>query len=462
MLKKVLFIMFLLLFLRIIIGGNIDLDNLFNYANQSKPAFILKDNTPANNPITDEAATLGRVLFYDKKLSLNGTIACASCHHQEFAFSDTAVRSVGLDGGLTGRHGMRLINSRFATETRFFWDERAGSLEQQTTEPIKDHVEMGFSGENGNPAFDSLINRLSQVDYYQQLFTFAFGTPQITEIKIQQALAQFIRSIQSFDSKFDIGRAQVPNQGAPFPNFTADENAGKQLFLAPPNAGGAGCQGCHAAPEFDIDPNSRNNGVIGVAGNPGAIDLNNTRAPSLRDIFNPAGELNGPLMHNGAFSTINQVIDHYNLVPNNPNNNNLDPRLAGPGGNLQLTQQQKNQLIAFLKTLSGSDVYTNPKWSNPFDEQGNISVTSSSTTWANNLDFSSIILYPNPANEMVYFKMPFGDYSLEVYSISGQLMDSKRLQANQALDISFLPKGIYLISLTDQNQQRFTKKLIKH
>jgi len=96
------------------------------------------------------SATLGRVLFYDKQLSANGAIACASCHKQEFAFSDTAQQSVGLNGGLTGRHSMRLVNSRFADEVRFFWDERASSLEDQTTQPIQDHVEMGFSGENGN------------------------------------------------------------------------------------------------------------------------------------------------------------------------------------------------------------------------------------------------------------------------------------------------------------------------
>ena len=136
------------------IRGTIDLNNLLNYAGQSKPAYIQKDNTPVANPITNAGATLGRVLFYDKNLSVNNTIACASCHQQRFAFGDTALQSLGLTGGLTGRHSMRLVNSRFAEESKFFWDERAASLEVQTSRPIQDHVEMGFSGANGDPDFD--------------------------------------------------------------------------------------------------------------------------------------------------------------------------------------------------------------------------------------------------------------------------------------------------------------------
>src|SRR5690606_29167081 len=113
----------------------------------------------------------------------------------------------------------------------------------------------------------------------------------------------------------DEGRASVANDNDNFPNFTTQENQGKQLFLNPPAAGGAGCNGCHRSPEFDIDPLSDNNGVIKVAGNPDSIDVNNTRAPSLRDLFRPDGNLNGPLMHNGVFTNLIGVIDHYNDVP---------------------------------------------------------------------------------------------------------------------------------------------------
>ena len=347
--------------------------NYFNYANQNIPAYITKDNTGANT-ITNEIATLGRVLFYDKSLSENNTISCASCHQQSHAFSDGDVQSVGRDGGLTGRHSMRLINSRFADEVRFFWDERATSLENQTTQPIRDHVEMGFSGTDGDPSFDDLISRMTEIAYYPQLFTDAFGDATITENRMQLALAQFVRSIQSFDSRFDAGLAAVGanNINQDFPNFTAVENLGKRIFLDPPPNGGAGCAGCHRAPEFDIAPNSLNNGIIGVAGNLNDIDLTNTRSPSLRDVFTADGLTNGPFMHDGSLNTLLDVINHYDQIPVNNQNTNLDPRLSGPPGMpgnqvLNLSDDEKNALVAFLRTLSGTDVYTNEKWSDPFD-----------------------------------------------------------------------------------------------
>ena len=179
----------------------IDLQNLFNYEDQAIPNYITKDNTDGN-PITNEAATLGRVLFYDTQLSSANTISCSSCHIQEFAFGDTSIVSVGVNG-VTGRHSMRLVNSRFSDEAKFFWDERAGTLEAQSTMPIMDHVEMGYSGTNGDPDFNQLIEKLDTVSYYDDLFRLAFGDEEITESRMQIALAQFIRSIQSFDSPYD-------------------------------------------------------------------------------------------------------------------------------------------------------------------------------------------------------------------------------------------------------------------
>src|SRR5687767_11515430 len=139
--------------------GVIDLSSLSDYANQPIPAYITRNNTPGNNAISNIGATLGRVLFYDKRLSRNNTISCASCHQQARGFSDLATASLGVNG-TTGRHGMRLINARFAAEPRFFWDERATSLENQSTQPIQNHVEMGFSGTNGDPNFADLVIKL--------------------------------------------------------------------------------------------------------------------------------------------------------------------------------------------------------------------------------------------------------------------------------------------------------------
>jgi len=361
-----------------LISGTIDLNDLFEYSAQTIPNYINKDNTPNNNPITDAGATLGRVLFYDKQLSINNTISCASCHKQEFAFGDTATVSIGWDGGTTARHSPRLINARFGEEVNFFWDERASSLEEQSTMPIQDHIEMGFSNTDGNPTIDSLINRLEELEYYQELFNFVYGDFEITEAEIQDALAQFIRSIQSFDSRYDEGRAQVNNNNADFPNFTTEENLGKTLFMNNAQAGGANCNTCHSAPEFDIDNNSNNNSVITVAGDEGAIDLSNTRSPTLRDMVNPDGSLNGPLMHDGSFDNLMDVINLYDDITVDPDNTNLDNRLKGgpgnPGQNLNLTDEEKDALVAFLETMTGTEVYTAVQWSDPFDEDGNLEI----------------------------------------------------------------------------------------
>jgi cytochrome c peroxidase len=353
-------------------GSKVNINAPPNYAAQSIPAYITKDNA-RGNAISDKKALLGRVLFYDKKLSANNSIACASCHQQQHAFSDLRPASQGVNG-LTGRHSMRLVNARFSNEVRFFWDERAATLEAQTTQPIQDHAEMGFSGQNGAPNLTDLLAKLKQVDYYQELFTHAYGDANITEARLQECLSQFVRSIQSFDSKYDAGRATVNNDGQPFANFTTAENTGKALFLAPPifNAdgqrvgGGAGCNGCHQAPEFDIDPQSRNNGVIGtVSGTDN--DLNVTRAPSLRDLLKADGSSNGPFMHIGTSNQVITVINHYNDI-SLAGNNNLDPRLR-PNNRpqkLQLTNAEKDALVAFLRTLTGKNIYTDSKWADPF------------------------------------------------------------------------------------------------
>lgn len=356
-------------------GENINLNSLAEYAGQTKPAYIQKDNT-GGNTISNAKATIGRVLFYDKNLSINNTISCASCHKQEFAFSDPEIVSSGVVGGLTQRHSMRLVNSRFAVERKFFWDERAASLEIQTTQPIQDHAELGFSGQNGRPGLNALLTKLQEIAYYNELFKFAYNDSNVTEARIQECLAQFIRSIQSFDSKYDAGRALVANDNQNFPNFTQAENTGKNLFIAAPVfdanssriAGGLGCNACHNAPEFDIDPNSRNNGIIGQA-NGTNRDFTNTRAPSLRDLTRTDRRVNNPMMHTGAIGGLRAVLNHYNTINLNPSQNpNLDPRLApnGIGQKLNLTEIEINAVVSFLETLAGTNVYTDKKWSDPF------------------------------------------------------------------------------------------------
>ncbi|PKF74860.1 cytochrome-c peroxidase [Chryseobacterium sp. PMSZPI] len=350
-------------------GNNIDFTNLPDYANQNIPMYVFRDNTPFVNRITNEGATLGRVLFYDKNLSSNNTVSCSSCHKQELAFGDDNIASQGVNGK-TGRHSMRLINIRYNQEFKVFWDKRAPSLDVQTTIPIKDHVEMGYSGKNGDPTFDNLITKLQELDYYKELFMKAYGSPEITEEKIQKALAQFISSIISFDSKYDEGRAQIASEFLDFPNFTAEENFGKKLYMEFPVAvggtrtgGGLGCAICHQAPEFGMTALSGNNGVIDKIGST-EKDLTVTNSPSMRDLVNSNGKPHAPMMHSGVFSTLEQVIDHYNNIPKESRTDKLDINLRLRS--LNATPEEKKAIIAFMKTLTGKNIYKDKKWSNPF------------------------------------------------------------------------------------------------
>ncbi|MEM9930496.1 MAG: cytochrome c peroxidase, partial [Bacteroidota bacterium] len=307
-------------------------------------------------------------------LSANQRIACASCHRQALAFGDDAIASTGV-GGESRRHSMRLVNLRFHREPSFFWDGRLDKLTEVTVAPIINQLELGFSGQNGAPALADLFQLLDETTFYGPLFTAAYGTPEATEERIADALAQFIRSLQSFDSKYDVGRAQVANDGLDFPNFTEQENFGRALFGSRAQfgaqggriGGGLGCGACHQAPEFSIDPFSGNNGVTASIGG-GLPDLEVDRSPTLRDLFQPDGTENSPFMHNGAFPNLISVMAHYNNIP--MDNPGLDPRLRPGTGpqTMNMTTDERDAVIAFLRTLSGTAIYTHPRWSNPFPE----------------------------------------------------------------------------------------------
>ncbi|MCB9315479.1 MAG: c-type cytochrome [Lewinellaceae bacterium] len=344
---------------------NLNLDALPEYAQVNypvhyNPGVLAMDNAPSINRVTNTGAVLGRVLFYDKNLSRNNTVACASCHSQAKGFTDDLTLSEGFDGGKTGAHSMRLANANFYAGERMFWDKRAQDIEDQSTQPIKDHTEMGFDDSAGG--IDSLIRKLQALEYYPILFEQAFGSPEISEEKMQRALAQFIRSMVSTDSKFDQGYAQEYNPnapgggiGAPFSNFTQQENQGKMLFTAPPNAGGVGCAGCHQPPTFALAANSLNNG----------LDIGETtifKAPSLKNIA-----VAGPYMHDGRFATLEQVVEHYNSgIQPSPT---LDNRLRTPNGQplrLNLDDAQKQAIVAFLNTLTDNSLLAEERFSDPF------------------------------------------------------------------------------------------------
>lgn len=455
-----------------ITAKEIDLGALFDYEGQTVPSYISKDNTQDNH-ITDAGATLGRVLFYDKNLSVDNTIACASCHKQEFAFSDTAIASVGV-AGLTGRHSMRLVNTRFAEEQSFFWDKRAATLENQATMPIQDHIEMGFSGTDGNPSISDLINKLDTIPYYAPLFTLAFGDAEITETRVQLALAQFIRSIQSFDSRYDMGRAMVQNDEDNFPNFTMQENMGKRMFTQPPQfnqngeriGGGFGCAGCHRPPEFDIDPRSFSNGVFGKLENGlkgDGYDVHSTRSPSLRDLFNPQGQLNGPMMHTGEFESISEVLAHYNdiTLPEDSLRPYLDRRLQSPSGiqKLNMNDHQMEMIELFLKTLTSSALYSEEKWSSPFSESGELTLLNDPNWKSIEEDNSFISFYPNPVSDYLYLENNEMINSLEITDSNGKTVMIK--DNSESIDMSHLSTGIYFIKVSTKNSNSQVYTIIK-
>ena len=341
----------------------------FNYAAPALPTKFLQqpilgqDNTPATNLTTDAGAMLGRVLFYDKRLSTNQTISCSSCHQREHGFSDPRPFSVGFNGGLTGRNAMGLSNARWYQRLKFFWDERAATLEEQTLMPIQNSVEMGMT-------LQALTNRLAAEPFYTNLFAQTFGTPEVTSERISKSLAQFVRSIVSTQSKYDVG----VSPGVNFSNFTAQENLGRQVFFG--QVGSATCTACHGSDNFVPGPTINNNGLENPSVDKGVGALTGRtqdegffKVPSLRNI-----ELTAPYMHDGRFATLEQVVEFYDSgVVAHPN---LSPPLRVPPGNgaasgtplrLNLTPQQKAALVAFMKTLTDTNLTTDAKFSDPFN-----------------------------------------------------------------------------------------------
>ncbi len=345
---------------------DLNLNQLSNYANPVLPAHYdsdVTDNTPANNRASDKLATLGRVLFFDKRLSVNNTVACASCHQAANGFSDKTRLSIGFSGSqFTTAHAMRLGNSRYYRPGTMFWDKRAASLESQASQPIIHPVEMGFdTAAGGIPA---LITKMNTSAYYPELFQFAFGDPAITEDRTQKALAQFERSLISSNSKWDSAYATVYNFNAPNKNlalslagagFTASEERGRVLFMSPAPAG-VNCVSCHNVPTFALGPASLSNG----------LDLGETRifkAPSLKNVA-----LDSAFMHDGRFASLEAVIEHYNSgVQEGPA---LDARLKNPAGTaprrLNLSAADKTALVDFLKTLNDTVLTTDAKFASPF------------------------------------------------------------------------------------------------
>jgi len=314
---------------------------------------------PDDNPMTVEGVALGRKLFYEEMLSGDNTMSCASCHAPANSFTDPNQFSTGIDGIKGTRNSMALIN--LGWQKFFFWDGRAGSLEQQILGPVPNPIEM-------HQSWKDAVGKLNQDVNYRNLFFKAFGEPSIDSLKVTKAIAQFIRTMISGESKYDVMykfENSLPlssNDQAILPTVTAEEWAGYDLFKS---LNGADCLHCHSGVLMHINKFSNNGmdatfsdpGRGGITGNPN--DMGRFKIPTLRNIA-----LTAPYMHDGRFSTLDQVIDHYSTdLVSSPTIDPLMEHLATAG--VQLDAQERDLLKKFLMTLTDYNFVNNPKFQDP-------------------------------------------------------------------------------------------------
>ncbi len=315
------------------------------------------NNLPANNPLTVEGIELGRALFYDPILSGNNTQSCASCHNSSYGFTDNGRQfSQGITGQTGTRNSMPLFNLQW--NNRFFWDGRSSSLQSQVLIPIEDPIEM-------HEQLPNAIQELQALPFYRERFGRAFGDEKVDASRIAKALEQFLLIHVSGRSKFDLSMTGLAQ-------LSPSEQRGLDLFRAefsPPGSGrpaGADCFHCHGTVLF-TNNQFLNNGLdsvftdIGLQRVTGSVsDRGKFKVPSLRNV-----ELTAPYMHDGRFSTLEEVVEHYNSgIKSSPT---LDPNMKSQGSGLGLNPQQKADLVAFLKTLTDTSYVNNPMLQNPFE-----------------------------------------------------------------------------------------------
>ena len=308
---------------------------------------------PGDNPMTVEGVELGRFLFYEKKLSGDNTMSCGSCHAPSAAFSDKNQFSTGIDGIQGTRNSMALIN--LGWQNFFFWDGRSKTLEEQILLPVRDPIEM-------HETWPHALSELAQDENYRNRFYKAFGNSQPDSINAAKAIAQFLRTLISGKSKFDVMYKYENNlplsasEQAIYNTVTVSEWGGYDLFKS---LNGADCFHCHNGPLMQVQKFSNNGldatfndlGRGAITGNPN--DNGKFKVPTLRNI-----EFSAPYMHDGRFATLDDVIDHYShFIQLSPT---IDPLIefANQGG-VQLDAQEKNLIKQFLFTLSDEEFINN-------------------------------------------------------------------------------------------------------
>lgn len=321
----------------------------------------------ADSEVANRQATLGRVLFYERALSINNSVACASCHHQQFAFADNVAFSRGFENKLTGRNSLPIQNLNVflgdfvgpqnptipMSGAPLFWDGRESDIQSLVMRPITNHVEMGISDPN------DMVARLKQAPYYPALFQDAYGDGNITVERIANSMAMFMISINARSTRFD----QFQQTGT---GLTAQEMQGMNLFNTT-----YGCNNCHNPTVggygmnvsfMDIGLESRNNdnGLSNISRQP--TDKGKFKIPNLRNVA-----LTAPYMHDGRFNKLEDVLEHYSHgIRNTPN---LDERLKESNGQpiqMNIPDSDKKALIAFLNSLTDYEMVTDSKFASPF------------------------------------------------------------------------------------------------
>lgn len=328
--------------------------------NLIKPSHFPNMPIPDDNPLTKEGVELGRFLFYEKRLSGDNTMSCATCHMPQNGFSDVNQFSVGIDGISGTRQSMALVN--LGWESFFFWDGRASTLEKQILEPVPNPIEM-------HQSWKDAVSKLNADVTYRNRFFRAFNEEGIDSIKVSKAIAQFLRTLISAESKYDVmykyenSMALSASEQAILGTIDPEEWAGYDLFKS---LNGADCFHCHNGPLMQVKkfsnnglmPNSINDlGRAHVTNNP--EDNYKFKVPTLRNIA-----LTAPYMHDGRFATLDEVIEHYSSgIHMSPT---IDPLIEfGSQGGVQLDAQEKYLLKKFLLTLTDNNFINNPNFKDP-------------------------------------------------------------------------------------------------
>lgn len=300
--------------------------------------------------VDNNRAALGRVLFYDPRLSISGAVSCATCHKQNLGFADDVAFSTGIKGRGTVLNALALSNME--NKGVLFWENRASSLFDLSLMPVANHIEMGFTDVN------DVVKRIQGIELYESLFKRTYGiSGAISKSTISQAIAEFLKTMRSNQSKYDMG--YNGQTSTPFGNFTATENQGKDLFFNK-----YGCANCHGNVSRITNGWSETMSNIGLPPTGAGIDTlldRSLKVPTLRNIA-----LTAPYMHDGRFQTLDEVIEHYSHGITMNSALSWQLREGVEGKTFNISAEERSALIAFMQTLTDEVFIHDRKFSNPF------------------------------------------------------------------------------------------------